>query len=171
LDGIPAHGRGGITANLAFVVSLIGLAISIYLTYEHVTGSKSFACPATSTVNCEKVTTSAWSVIAGIPVAVLGLIFFVAMTLLTTPYAWRFRQLDWLRVLGALTGIATALYLVWAELFRIDAICLWCTGVHVCTVVLLGLVLWATSQTRAAADLNDGRLTREGSRSERARSE
>ena len=66
-------GRGGVTASCAFVVTLIGLAISSYLTYEHYTGSKSFACPATSTVNCEKVTTSAWSVIVGIPVAVLGL--------------------------------------------------------------------------------------------------
>lgn len=154
-DDIAAHkGRGGATAISAFVVSLIGLAISVYLTYEHFTGSKSFACPATSTVNCEKVTTSSWSVIAGVPVAVLGLVFFVGMSLLTSPYAWRFRQLDWLRLLGVTAGIATALYLIWAELFRIDAICLWCTGVHVCSFVLLGLVLWTTSQTRATETLN-----------------
>jgi uncharacterized membrane protein len=33
------------------------------------------------------------------------------------------------------------IYLVWAELFRLEAICLWCTVVHVVTVLLLGLVL------------------------------
>jgi uncharacterized membrane protein len=31
------------------------------------------------------------------------------------------------------TGVPGALYLVWTELFRIDAICLWCAAVHACT--------------------------------------
>jgi uncharacterized membrane protein len=146
--GLAPPGRGGVSALCAFAVSLLGLGMSSYLTYEHFTGSKSFACPVTSTVNCEKVTTSAWSVLAGVPVAVLGLAFFVGMAALTSPLAWRSRQLDWLRVAGVVAGIATALYLVWAELLRIGAICLWCTGVHACSFVLLGLVLWATFQAR-----------------------
>ncbi len=132
-----------------FVVALVGVGLSIYLTYEHFTGAKSFACPASSTVNCEKVTTSAWSEIWGMPVAVLGLVFFVGMAVLVSPWLWQFRQLDWLRVLGAVVGICTALYLVWAELFRIKAICLYCTGVHVVSLVLLVLVLWTTSEARA----------------------
>jgi uncharacterized membrane protein len=37
---------------------------------------------------------------------------------------------------------------VWVELFRVDAICLWCTVVHVSSVVLLGAVLWTTSTVR-----------------------
>jgi uncharacterized membrane protein len=86
-------------------------------------------------------------------VAVLGLIFFVGLTALVSPPAWRYRQLDWLRVLGVVVGIATALYLVWAEAFRIKAICLYCTGVHLCCLVLLGLVLWTTSEVRARADV------------------
>jgi uncharacterized membrane protein len=138
--------RAGSTS---FVLTIVGLGISIYLTVEHFTGSKSFACPATKSINCEKVTTSAWSHIGPIPVAVLGLIFFVAMAVLCSPWAWRDRRADGLRVGGAVVGVLTALYLVWAELFRIDAICLWCTGVHVCSLVLLGAVLWTTSELRA----------------------
>ena len=43
----------------------------------------------------------------------------------------------------------SALYLVWIELFRVDAICLWCTAVHVCTLALLATVLWSTATLRA----------------------
>ena len=33
------------------------------------------------------------------------------------------------------------LYLVYVELFRIGAICLWCTAVHVTAVCLFGVIL------------------------------
>jgi uncharacterized membrane protein len=42
----------------------------------------------------------------------------------------------------------SAVYLVWIELFRVGAICLWCTAVHVCTLALLATVLWTTSARR-----------------------
>ena len=35
------------------------------------------------------------------------------------------------------------LYLVYVELFRIGAICLWCTAMHVTAVCLFGFVLAA----------------------------
>jgi uncharacterized membrane protein len=34
------------------------------------------------------------------------------------------------------------IYLIWAELFRVGAICLWCTAVHVCTFGLFVTILW-----------------------------
>lgn len=133
----------------SFAVALLGLAIAGYLTVEHYNSSTTLACPETGTINCAKVTTSSWSHLGPIPVAVLGLIFFAAMALLTSPPAWRTRALDPLRVVGAAVGVASALYLIWVELFRVNAICLWCTAVHVCTVLLLGLVLWTSSTQRA----------------------
>jgi len=39
-------------------------------------------------------------------------------------------------------GAISVLYLVYIELFKVDAICLWCTAVHVCTIALLATVLW-----------------------------
>jgi uncharacterized membrane protein len=42
---------------------------------------------------------------------------------------------------AVLVGVVFVCYLIWAELFQIDAICLWCTVVHVLTLVLFGLVV------------------------------
>jgi uncharacterized membrane protein len=126
----------------SFGVALLGLAISAYLTVEHFTGSTTLACPEGATINCAKVTSSAWSELVGVPVAVLGLGFFVLMSALLSPPAWRRQALDPVRVAAVTAGVAMVLYLIWVELFRVNAICLWCTAVHVCTVVLLGTVLW-----------------------------
>lgn len=138
------------TGLVAFAFSIIGLGISTYLTIEHYTGNTTLACSSNATVNCEKVTTSQWSHIGGVPVAVFGLVFFVAMTVLTVPALWRVGQLDLLRLVGAVAGVVSVLYLVWVELFRVNAICLWCTGVHICTVVLFGLIAWAYSERASA---------------------
>jgi uncharacterized membrane protein len=134
---------GTVVASLA--VALLGLAVSTYLTIEHFTSALSLACPESATINCQKVTTSKWSHVAGIPVAVLGLIFFLVLVGLFSPPAWRIRSLDLIRVAVTGIGVLSALYLVWVELFRVDAICLWCTAVHACTLVLFGLALWGMS--------------------------
>jgi uncharacterized membrane protein len=39
------------------------------------------------------------------------------------------------------------LYLVYIELFRVGAICLWCSAIHVVAVALLGVVLAARALT------------------------
>ncbi len=76
----------------------------------------------------------------------LGLIYFVVMTvLIAVPSPLRWVRL--LRLAGALAGVAMVVYLVFVELFEIDAICLWCTAVHVLTVVMFGAVLWMDALT------------------------
>lgn len=131
---------------VALGTAIVGLGVSVYLTVEHFSASLTLACPDTGAINCAKVTSSSYSKVAGIPVAVLGLVFFAGMTVLCLPRLWRIRQLNYLRLAGVLVGIGSVLYLVWAELFRIHAICLWCTVVHVCTLVLLGVVLWSLAE-------------------------
>lgn len=146
--------RAGQRIGLAsFLVALLGLAIAAYLTVEHYDAGAALACPETGAVNCAKVSSSAWSHVGPVPIALLGLAFFAAMTLLCSVPAWRVRALDPVRIAGAALGVASAVYLIWVELFRVDAICLWCTAVHVCTLVLLGLVLWTASNWRAARHL------------------
>lgn len=143
-DATPA--RAGI---VSLVAAVLGLAISIYLTIEHYNSSTSLACPESASINCQKVTTSQWSHLGPVPVALLGLLFFAAMTGLCSPPAWQLRSLDTLRVAGATLGVLVALYLVWIELFRIDAICLWCTAAHLCSVALLAAVLWTVTAARS----------------------
>jgi uncharacterized membrane protein len=140
--GVIRAGRAGVTA-LGF--ALLGLGVSVYLTIEHYNTSLTLACPQTATLNCAKVTTSQWSKIAGVPVALIGLVYFVAMTMLLLPRAWRYRFLAPVRLVGAGAGVLMVMYLVWIELFRVDAICLWCTAVHVCTVAMFVAIVWRAS--------------------------
>jgi uncharacterized membrane protein len=126
---------------VALLAALAGAAVSVYLTVQHYDSDVSFACPQSATINCEKVTTSTYSSIAGIPVALLGLIFFAAMSALLLPSV-RGRVVPALRVGGAAAGVLMVLWLVYVELFEVDAICLWCTAVHVLTLVLFAATLW-----------------------------
>jgi uncharacterized membrane protein len=121
--------------------------VSAYLTVEHYSSSATLACPETGVVNCVKVTTSSYSTLAGVPVALLGLLFFAAMTVLCAPAAWRASGpwVDRARLAGAVAGVAMVVYLVWAELFRIEAICLWCTVVHVLMVALFAVLALAAA--------------------------
>jgi uncharacterized membrane protein len=125
------------------VVSVLGLAVAAYLTFEHYTASKTLACADNGVVNCLQVTTSAQSKFLGLPVADLGLAYFAAMVVLCAPIAWRqpAPALWWARIGAASVGAAFVLYLVYAELFLIEKICLWCTAVHVLAVALFGLVV------------------------------
>jgi uncharacterized membrane protein len=125
------------------VLCLGGLGASAYLTFEHYSSSTTLACPESSTINCVKVTSSSYSELLGIPVALLGLLFFVGLTPLCLPIAWRTVS-PWpsrLRLAGITVGVAFVIYLVWAELFRIEAICLWCTAVHTVTLLLFVVVV------------------------------
>jgi uncharacterized membrane protein len=119
-------------------LAVAGLAVSIYLTVEHYTASTTLACPESGLVNCVKVTSSPQSIVLGIPVAVLGLAFFVGMVALSVPALWRNRsgEVRWLRIGLAGTGVVFVIYLLHVELFVVDAICLWCTTVHVITLAL-----------------------------------
>lgn len=129
-------------------LALLGLGVSIYLTIEHFTGNRTLACSINSVVNCEAVTTSPESMVFGVfPVAVLGLAFFAFMVPATTPWAWRWqrREVALLRLASVVVGVGFILYLVYVELFEVNAICLWCTSVHVITFVLFALVAIAAA--------------------------
>jgi uncharacterized membrane protein len=147
---------GGGVSFTALIVSVLGLADAAYLTYEHFTGSASFNCPENAAVNCVKVTTSPESHLFGIPVAVLGLAFFLFMVAVNSRWGWRapWQAVHWARLGSVVVGIVFVLYLIWAELFRINAICLYCTGVHVLTFILFALIVGraAYSGVRAIPD-------------------
>jgi uncharacterized membrane protein len=133
-----------------FGLAILGLAASAYLTYTHFTDSALAGCTETSgAVNCGKVTTSPQSMVFGIPVAVLGLAFYVFLVAIMSPFAWRSRrrEIALVRMLSLVVGIGFVLYLLYAELFQIDAICLYCTSVHIITFLLfvltgLAVAIW-----------------------------
>jgi uncharacterized membrane protein len=134
------------------VLSVAGFGVSVYLTIAHYTSSAILACSDSGLVNCGKVTTSPESNVFGIfPVAVLGLAFFVFMLAINSPWAWRSRQplIPVARLASVLVGIVFVLYLVYTELFTLNAICLYCTAVHIITFLLFALIMYSTA-TRTA---------------------
>ena len=130
-----------------FVLALAGLGVSIYLTIAHFTESALAGCSESGLVNCTKVTTSPQSYVFGIPVAVLGLAFFVFAVVIMSPWAWRAsrREIHLARIASLVVGIGFVLYLVYAELFTIGSICLYCTSVHVITFLLFVLTAFAAA--------------------------
>jgi uncharacterized membrane protein len=135
------------TASLLLAVP--GLMVSAYLTFEHYSSGATLACPEAGVVNCVKVTTSSYASLVGVPVALLGLGFFAVMTVLCSPWGWRARS-RWAgraRLTAAVAGVVMVLYLVWVELIRIDAICLWCTVVHALTFALFAVLVVAAALT------------------------
>jgi uncharacterized membrane protein len=128
-------------------LSILAVGLTAYLTVTHYTDPTALACPNTGIVNCTAVTTSTWSVFLGAPVALLGLLWALAMTALNSPWAWC-SSVTWLepvRLAMSGSGAVAVLYLVYIELFRVDALCLWCTAVHVSAIALFALNLIARS--------------------------
>jgi uncharacterized membrane protein len=144
--GVVRWAGGGLPLT-TLIVSILGVADSAYLVYQHFSQSTTFAgCPDTGTINCEKVTTSPWSYLFGshlLPVSVLGLAFFLFMVVVNSPWGWRapWPAVHWVRLGASIVGVVLVLYLIWAELFRINAICLFCTGVHLLTFILFALIV------------------------------
>jgi uncharacterized membrane protein len=114
--------------------AVIGGAIAAYLTVVHY----SHLSPICTSGGCEKVQQSSYAKAAGIPVAVLGLVAYVAV-LLTT--AIRGLAAALAGAVIALTGVAFSGYLLWAQLARIHAICQWCVGNDIVIAVVAVLCL------------------------------
>jgi uncharacterized membrane protein len=132
---------------VTWVLSVAGLGVSIYLTIAHFTDKPLAGCSESGLVNCTKVTTSAQSYVFGIPVAVLGLAFFMAAVGLMSPWAWRWarREVALIRIASLVVGMGFVLYLLYAELFIIGSICLYCTSVHAITFLLFVLTMFAAA--------------------------
>jgi uncharacterized membrane protein len=146
---------------MTLVFSVYGLGASIYLTIVHLTSSGFAFCSSKGFENCAAVTTSPQSKVFGVlPVAELGLAFYLFMVLINLPWAWRpvwswlpgrlsgsGRQqtlpvLAWrLRLGSIIVGIMFVLYLIYTELITLRAICLWCTSVHVATFLIFVLLI------------------------------
>ena len=147
-------------APVALLLTLAGIGVAIYLTIAHYDTHVSLVCSAKGAINCEKVTSSAQSKVFGIPVALLGLAYFVGMVPLHLPVAWRSAdpRIRIGRLAYCASGIVFVFYLIYAEAMIIKAICLWCTAIHAITLVLFTLTVFATALSVPASlvEVDDG---------------
>ena len=104
----------------AAIVALAGIAVAGYLSWAHYADS-AVVCIAGG--GCETVQESDYAVIAGVPVAVLGLIAYAVILALI---AWDAPTARLSAAAIALMGVLFGAYLLALQLFVIDAICLWC---------------------------------------------
>ena len=118
--------------------AVAGGGIAAYLTYVHY----AHVAPVCTTGGCEKVQSSSYAELGGVPVALLGLLAYVAV-LATT--AVRGVAAAFAGAVLGLVGVAFSGYLLWAQLDPIGAICQWCLGndvvISVVAVLCVGRML------------------------------
>jgi uncharacterized membrane protein len=123
---------GPSTAALIALAS-VGLADSTYLTINSLFSKVQLVCPSVGIINCGLVTSSPYAHVFGIPVALLGLLWFAAiLTLGLSKPSFRV----YLLLPLWLAGIIMVGYLIYVEAFLLHAICLYCTLAHICTALI-----------------------------------
>ncbi len=107
-----------------FIIALIGFVDASYLTVSHYSGAD-LACGSYG--GCNVVTTSEYSTIGPIPVALLGALYYLAIIILSVLYFDKKQSgvavlRSWFTVVGL---VASAIF-VYLQLVVIKQICLYC---------------------------------------------
>ncbi len=123
------------------ITALLGLGVSVYLAYVEITHVEAVCGPVGE---CNIVQASPYAQILGIPVAVLGMMNYLAILVLWVVQRYAGGQLARLSALGllglTLIGTLFSIYLTCLELFVIRAVCAWCLSSAVITTLLMLLV-------------------------------
>lgn len=105
-------------------------------------------CDVNATLNCTEAYTSRFGAFAGVPVALLGLLFFVAVLLLIA-LCWRSEQasqnLPGYVFAASTVGLAVVLYLAYASYVILHVVCLLCAGTY---IAVIGLFVISGAATR-----------------------
>ena len=121
----------------ALVLALAGIGVAAYLTYVHYAGLQPLC--AGGSHGCERVQSSSYAKVGGIPVAVLGLAGYVAIAVALVLPGERARLAA---AALAVSGFGFSAYLTYLELFDIRAICQWCVASAVILTLLCVLTVW-----------------------------
>jgi uncharacterized membrane protein len=111
---------------LVLVIAIIGFADASYLTVEHF---QNVIPPCSVTGGCEKVLTSSFSTLLGIPVSLLGAIYYLLIAIGSFAFLEN-KNHEVLRVTLLLTilGLLASLWFVFIQVFVIHSICVYCMG-------------------------------------------
>lgn len=141
---------------LLLLLAIVGAGLALYLTsvhYEHIP----LLCSAQGFVNCQLVTSSAYSVVPGtsVPITVPGLGWAIVSAILAVVglrTRLNYRRVVVAQCIWSLVALITVLYLVYAELVLLHTICAWCTGFH---VIILATFLIAMQQLLSPSQVED----------------
>lgn len=130
----------------------LGLSASAASTWVHyrILNDPTYAsfCDVNATFSCTEAYTSRFGAVAGVPIALVGLLFFAGVLGLIAlggrSAATRENLAGYLFVLSTL-GLAAVLYLAYASYFILNVVCVLCVGTY---VAVLGLFLLSGASTR-----------------------
>jgi uncharacterized membrane protein len=137
-------------------LAALGIALAGYLTYLHYSGTTP---PCSIKGNpCSQVQKSRYSELAGVPVALIGLLgYILILGSLLAPESERARFATMGLTLG---GLGFSAYLTYREIFTLHKICEWCVGSAVLMTIMVCLSVWRflrgdiDARTRMLAELD-----------------
>lgn len=143
------------------LVSVVGLADASYLTYQHY--AKIIPpCPAyLPFFDCGAVLTSQYATIGSVPIALVGTIHYALLTLLAI-LALYFQKKTLLKLIFILTAVALlfSAYLVYLQLFVLEAICFYCTLSALVSLILFIVALVLCRSDRLITQDEKSKTTR-----------
>lgn len=136
---------------LLATLDFVGLCIATYLSFVELRSE----APSCGIIHgCETVANSEYSRIAGIPVAVFGVILSLTLMILALAW-WRTGKGNLLLAHYALSmvGVIFEVYFTYLELFVIHAVCIWCAAYGISLVLrfMLSLIVWLRRDRYAPA--------------------
>jgi vitamin-K-epoxide reductase (warfarin-sensitive) len=117
--------KGGRILLAIALLSIAGAAVSSISLYHHYGASKSSFCDFGANFNCDMVNRSIYSVVFGIPVALIGIFGYGVLLLLATLYRAK-TTVPAILLIASLAGLGFALYLTYVEAFVLAVWCILC---------------------------------------------
>jgi uncharacterized membrane protein len=131
-----------LTIAIAFV-ALTGIAVSAVALRHHFGNSKTSFCDFGQAFNCDIVNRSEYSTVAGVPVALMGIVGYALIFAFATVYREK-AETPLLLVIASLAGLGFSLYLTYIEKFVLHTWCILCLS-SLCLIfaesVLSGILL------------------------------
>ncbi|MBV9210842.1 MAG: vitamin K epoxide reductase family protein [Acidobacteria bacterium] len=137
-DATPRPVSSRLLLIIVALVSLVGLADSLYLTVKHLTGE---AVQCTILSGCDVVLSSAYSSLMGIPLAPLGALAYFSVFSLATLAAYGYRGTRTLLTVVVAVMLLMTLRLIYIQAFVLHHYCEFCMLSALTTITLSGLML------------------------------
>lgn len=128
-DSVSRH-LGSANTNLTRAIALVavaGVVVSSVSLYHHFGKTKTSFCTFGESFNCDLVNRSSYSMVLGVPVALVGIIGYLLIFALATVYREK-AETPVMLMIAAGGGLAFALYLTYIEKFVLQAWCVLCLG-------------------------------------------
>jgi uncharacterized membrane protein len=131
------------------ILAVVGVALSSVSLDLHYRKSKTSFCDFGESFNCDLVNRSEYSTVAGVPVALIGVLGYLALLAFATFYRDK-AETPGILLVGSSGGLGFALYLTYVEKYILFAWCILCLSslAVIFVITLLSVLLFVKSLRR-----------------------